>query len=225
MPKIRFSKSVSASALLLGALSNAYGSKVLAQQTTDFSLTQSYITGCTAASCPGPFGTVVVTQMGSNEVGISLSLPNGEVFANTGSGVPLMFNIAGDPTLSSSNFSYLTPGFLFEATPGAAPGTGAWDYGFACTGCGNGTSRPNLSSISFDLTLSSGISAKSFVANNKGNVFGSDIYFNGNTGPVTSTGGVMAAPEIDPSSAASGIALLVGGLLVLRGRKQPLVAA
>jgi hypothetical protein len=33
-----------------------------------------------------------------------------------------------------------------------------------------------------------------------------------------------AAPEINPTSAASGLALLVGGLLVLRGRKQRVVA-
>jgi hypothetical protein len=33
-----------------------------------------------------------------------------------------------------------------------------------------------------------------------------------------------AAPEMDPTSAASGFALLVGGLLVLRGRKQQVVA-
>jgi hypothetical protein len=34
-----------------------------------------------------------------------------------------------------------------------------------------------------------------------------------------------AAPEIDPASAAGGLALLVGGLLVLRGRKQQSIAA
>jgi hypothetical protein len=32
-------------------------------------------------------------------------------------------------------------------------------------------------------------------------------------------------PEIDPASAASGLMLLVGGLVVLRGRRQPLNAA
>jgi LPXTG-motif cell wall-anchored protein len=32
------------------------------------------------------------------------------------------------------------------------------------------------------------------------------------------------APEIDPASAAGGLALLVGGLLVLRGRKRHIVA-
>jgi hypothetical protein len=34
------------------------------------------------------------------------------------------------------------------------------------------------------------------------------------------TGTFMAAPEIDPTSAASGLALLLGGLIVLRGRRS-----
>jgi hypothetical protein len=33
------------------------------------------------------------------------------------------------------------------------------------------------------------------------------------------------APEIDSASAASGVALLVGALIVLRGRKQQSIAA
>ena len=33
------------------------------------------------------------------------------------------------------------------------------------------------------------------------------------------------APEIDPTSAASGLTLLIAGLIVLRGRKQPLIEA
>ena len=50
---------------------------------------------------------------------------------------------------------------------------------------------------------------------------------NTNCVPTSSFGTFTAtrAPEIDPTSAASGLALLVGGLLVLRGRKQQGVAA
>lgn len=35
----------------------------------------------------------------------------------------------------------------------------------------------------------------------------------------TPPGTTVSAPEIDPASAASGLSLLVGGVLVLRGRK------
>jgi hypothetical protein len=38
--------------------------------------------------------------------------------------------------------------------------------------------------------------------------------------PGGGTGGVVSAPEIDPASAASGLALLLGSLLVLRGRMR-----
>jgi hypothetical protein len=50
---------------------------------------------------------------------------------------------------------------------------------------------------------------------------------NTNCVPTSSFGTFTAtqAPEIDPTSAASGLTLLVGGLLVLRGRKQQSVAA
>jgi len=50
---------------------------------------------------------------------------------------------------------------------------------------------------------------------------------NTNCVPASSFGTFTAtqAPEIDPTSAASGLALLVGGLLVLRGRKQQGLAA
>jgi hypothetical protein len=40
------------------------------------------------------------------------------------------------------------------------------------------------------------------------------------TPELTTTIPPMAAPEIDPASAASGLTLLLGGLLVLRGRKR-----
>jgi hypothetical protein len=57
------------------------------------------------------------------------------------------------------------------------------------------------------------------------NLAGGCVYTN--CVPTTSFGTFTAtqAPEIDPTSAASGLALLVGGLLVLRGRKQQGVAA
>jgi hypothetical protein len=57
------------------------------------------------------------------------------------------------------------------------------------------------------------------------NLAGGCVYTN--CVPTTSFGTFTAiqAPEIDPSSAASELSLLVGGLLVLRGRKQQGVAA
>jgi len=38
--------------------------------------------------------------------------------------------------------------------------------------------------------------------------------------PTVKTGKVVTAPEIDPASAMSGLTLLLGGLVVLRGRRS-----
>ena len=38
--------------------------------------------------------------------------------------------------------------------------------------------------------------------------------------PEGGNGGTVTAPEVDPASAASALVLLVGGLLVLRGRRS-----
>jgi hypothetical protein len=45
------------------------------------------------------------------------------------------------------------------------------------------------------------------------------------TGSFSATETVVVTPEIDPASAASGLTLLLGGLMVLRGRKQRRLAA
>ena len=39
------------------------------------------------------------------------------------------------------------------------------------------------------------------------------------------SGSITAAPEIDPASAASGLTLLLGSLMVRRGRRSGVVAA
>ena len=209
-------KPASIAGLLMVAM---FHGSLASAQTTDFILTQDY---CSGGCGPGPYGTVAVTSISATEVGVSVTLSAGELFANTGAGLPLMFNIAGNPTLSISG---LSSGFSFVTAPfQAAGGTGTWNYGMQCSACGNGTSPPNYSALAFDVSLASGISAASFAANGAGLIFGSDIYANGNTGPVGATGQV-SAPEIDASSAASGLTLLLGGLVVLRGRKQQRIAA
>jgi hypothetical protein len=73
----------------------------------------------------GPYGTVTVETVSSTEVFVKLVLTAGEVFAVSGAGEALMFDISGNPSISISN---LTSGFASNGPDGHADGSGAWDY-------------------------------------------------------------------------------------------------
>jgi hypothetical protein len=64
-------------------------------------------TGC------GPFGTVTVSSVAGqpNELNVMLTLDPGEVFASTGAGSALLFDVSGNPTLSV--MSLLPAGYSF----------------------------------------------------------------------------------------------------------------
>ncbi len=237
--EMRFSsvrKMTSLASVLAAAVVMFHGSLASAQT---FTLDTSFISGMCGGSstpCSGNFGTVTLTQNSPNQAGVSLQLNSGENFVSTGAADAMLFNLVGNPTLTVSPYSItgLDSTFSFTASPSAAGGTGTWDYGIVCSTCsaGNSSGSTNPTSISFDINDSSGISTSSFVSsvlngNNPGPgyLFGSDIFVDGYTGPVASSGTSIAAPEIDPASAASGLVLLIGGLVVLRGRKQQLIAA
>src|SRR5262252_782202 len=66
-------------------------------------------TGC------GPFGTVSVSAVSGepNEISVTLTLDPGEVFANTGAGAALLFDIAGNPS-DLALVSVMPSGFSFH---------------------------------------------------------------------------------------------------------------
>jgi hypothetical protein len=68
-------------------------------------------------------------------------------------------------------------------------------------------------------------SSASFVFSGLDNPVASSVAASGFVIPETGTFSVVQTPEIDPASAASGLTLLLGGVLVLRGRKRPHLAA
>ncbi len=129
-------------------------------------------TGC------GPFGTVTVSTISGhpNEVSVSLTLTPGEVFANTGAGAALLFDVQGNPTMTvsglASAFSFVQP-----ASPIMADGSGQWNTEILCDVCGSGTSPPQDSGpINFILAVSSGtLAPSSFMTNNKNALFASDL--------------------------------------------------
>jgi hypothetical protein len=132
-------------------------------------------TGC------GPFGTVTVASISGqpDELSVTLTLDPGEVFANTGAGAALLFDISGNPTLSVS--SLLPTGYTFSqpTSPIMADGSGEWNTAILCSSaCGSGTSPPQTSGpISFILAASSALTPQSFVTNTGKNGKGGGFLF------------------------------------------------
>lgn len=198
-------------AVLAGTTTSASASVITYSLTSDF---------CSGTCGTPPFGTVTVSSLSSTEVSVDLTLKSGEVFAQSGAGAALLFDLVGNPSISVTN---LTP--MFTATQTAsggnihADGTGHWQYSIDCTGCGNGTSPPTSSGpLDFDVTVASGITPSSFVPNDGGLFFATDIGgTNGKTGDVGAPTGVPAVPE-PASMSILGAALIALGLV--RGRKR-----
>ena len=170
--------------------------------TITYDLTQDLSSG-TNLSTPtglgtGIFAQVVLTQEGSNVL-VTETLANNFVYAKTGAGDALMFNLTGDPTVS---VSALSSGFTFYQNSDTV-GNSSFQYYVVCTSCGKGTSSPNYSGpISFtidnvtlaDFTTSGGNTVPGYY-------FISDVGgANGNTGDIGDhTPGTLAATP-EPSS-------------------------
>lgn len=140
----------------------------------------------------GVYAQVTLTQNGAN-VDVKETLANSAVYAKTGAGDALLFNIAGDPAITVTG---LSSGFTFVPTGDTVPSIGAFDYAVVCSGCGNGTSPPNFSGpLMFTIA---NVNISSFRATG-GYFFLSDIGLNGNTGNV---GGNTrpSSPTPEPSS-------------------------
>lgn len=177
---------------------------------TDSLQSGNMCTGC------GPFGTITVSTVAghTNEISVGLTLTSGEVFASTGAGAALLFDIANNPALSVSN---LTAGFSFEqpSSPDMADGSGKWNTFIACDVCGSGTSPPqNSGPISFILSVASGsLTPSSFMTNNNGYLFASDIGVPKGTNPQTYfTGDVVTGGPLTPVPLPAAAWLLLSGL-------------
>jgi hypothetical protein len=179
--------------------------------------------GCGSSS---EFGTVTVSSLSSSEVSVSLTLASGEVFAFGGAGQPLLFNVVNDPAVSISNLtSNLSETFAFNNSPMfMADGTGKWDYYMSCTSCGSGTSMSTTGpggapvSLSFDVTLASGITPASFVESSKGFTFATDVGIpNGSGQFITGDVGAINPVPLPPSLWLLGSALAALGLMLRPG--------
>ena len=142
----------------------------------------------------GVFAQVVLTQEGANVL-VTETLANNEVYAVGGAGDALVFDLTGDPNITS-DITGLTSGFTFESSGKTIHSIGHFDYAIVCSGCGNGTSPPNLSGpISFTIdgaTVSEFTTTDSFF-------FFSDIGTGRNYGNTGNVGGnCESGPPVVP---------------------------
>jgi hypothetical protein len=180
---------------------------------------------CTGGCGTAPFGTVTVTQDGTNTVKVITSLTSGDSFVSTGFPGSFGFDIVGDPHITVSN---LTSGWsLLSRNAGSLhfDGFGEFDYALVCTACGNGGSHPFSQPISFDVTAA-GLTPTSFALlstippGTESAYFVADILGStGKTGPVGATTPGTVTPE--PSAfLLFGAGALLLGLSSLRRRAK-----
>jgi hypothetical protein len=189
-----------------------------------FDLTRSFQGGHQCTGC-GPFGTVTVSSLGTDEVQITLTLEPGEVFAFGGAGFPLLFDISGNPQITG--FQVVTQpknapspnGFTFSQAPPVimADGTGTWNDAVSCSSCGGGTSSLISGTLSIDLTAASAISPFSFMQNATGLYFASDLGVPAGSGFNT---GDVGATTITPVPLPAALLFLSSGLAVLGLRRR-----
>jgi hypothetical protein len=165
------------------------------------------------ATMPGVGAGVNLFSDTVQVVGFSTSYSTGAI--NTGSGSS---QVGGGSTSGLAGNPGGGPGFEasgslngFEMNGSGSFGTESWISLNSSPGSvaflSNGL--PNISNISG--------SAGMFETYTNGPV--SDIFHNGNFGVQYEITSLTLAPEIDPTSAASGLTLLLGALVVLRGRR------
>jgi hypothetical protein len=188
--------------------------------TETFSLTSDHcgggcLTGQTSA------GTITITDAGTNTVLVTVALVNGNQFVSTGFDTDFGFNLTGTPTITFSN---VTTGFAPNANPETAgslhmDGTGFFQYGVQCTGCGPGGSSPLSGPLSFDIT-GAGLSVLSLIQNASGQFFAVDLMSGttGNTGAVDAS--VLSPVPLPPAALLFGTALVGLGVLGRRRRSN-----
>jgi hypothetical protein len=196
-------KYMAATLLALGLLAAAPSA-----HSDTFQLTSDHVTG--GAGTP-PFGTVTLTQVGTN-VNFDVTLTAGYQFILTGSADSQYFKFNDSaPGASAANIINITQnnpkGTMFGDT-GAFNGDGTGDFSFGITAnLGNGAG-PSAFDGPIDFTVTDATIAQLTQPNNNGNLFVADILApNGNTGPVDASIPEPSAMLLVPLGAIVGFVL------------------
>jgi hypothetical protein len=158
------------------------------------------------------YGTITLTNGSDGKsVNVSETLLNGNVYAGTGAGDALAFNVDKAVTLGN-----IVPAgtFAVDNTPKGVPyGT----FGYAIDYTGNGTSPPNFSAFSFSTTDGSTLTVQDFTKNTAGYYFVSDIGVLGSNGKFATGNVASNSMHTDPPSVPEPltISLLGSGLIGL----------
>jgi hypothetical protein len=125
--------------------------------------------------CSGaPFATITLKAINADTVQVTEVLSAGNVWAITGAGESLGFNVDETFSFVAGSFSN---GFGIGAAPSKASPFANFSAGVDCTDsavCGNGTSKKFAGELQFEITNASGLTPLDFT-NSSGEYFASDI--------------------------------------------------
>jgi len=146
----------------------------------------------------GIFATLTLHSVDADTVMVTETLTPGNVFAFTGAGSALDFNIDKSFSIVPGT---LTTGFSLGGSDSPSPFP-SFTSSISCTSpCifGSGSSAPNFfGPLSFEVTNPTGLSTSDFVASTGGVFFASDIGIPKNNGFTTGNVGALAGLPHDP---------------------------
>jgi hypothetical protein len=174
----------------------------------NYSLT---VNGCGGSGCgTGPYGTITLDQVDPSTVLVTETLNTSEHYVFTGAGDSLEFNLTGVTGLTT--LTNISSGFHQDTGTPTASTFGTFGFGVECNDvqptCHGG--QGTLTSLSFDVVNSNGISISDFTTNTSGYYFASDIYGNGNTGNVAGNGSGTLTNNVLPSAPEPATLVLLG---------------
>jgi hypothetical protein len=169
--------------------------------------------GCTGTCGTGPFGQVTLEQTTASLVTVTVTLKPGEVFAGTGAGEALEFNVGTPVTMAG-----FSAGFGVGPALDKVASFGTFLDSVTCTGCKGGQNTNPAGPLAFTVTSASGIGIADFRPNAKGYYFSVNLIgTNGNGGNVAAVAPLEAAAVAGSSVPEPVSASLIGIGLVAIG--------